>query len=233
MIPIGKDRAPGAFPWVMWLLVVANLAVFLWELHLGAAGGEVVQRWGLVPARLWDLPSAGGFRSYLVRAWLPALTCLFLHGGWLHLIGNLLSLRVFGDQIEARLGSLRFLFFYVFCGLAAGALHVAFSPRSSVPTIGASGAIAGVLGAFLLLYPFEWVRLVVPVFFFPLLIQVPAFVYLLLWIATQVFAGYRTLADGTPVAGGVAFWAHVGGFVGGMYWIRRWRIRRPRRARRR
>jgi membrane associated rhomboid family serine protease len=233
MIPIGKDKSPRAFPLVMWVLIVANLAVFLGQVYLGEAGVEVVRRWGLVPARLWQLPAPGGLGDYLLTAWLPALTCMFLHGGWLHLLGNLLSLRVFGDQVEARLGSFRFLLFYLLCGLAAAALHSAINPRSSLPTIGASGAIAGVLGAYLLWFPFEWVRLVVPVFFLPLVIKVPAFVYLLVWIATQVFGGYRILADGRPLAGGIAFWAHVGGFLAGMYWTRRWRRPRPKRSGRR
>jgi membrane associated rhomboid family serine protease len=235
MIPIGKDRAPASFPLVMWLLVVANLGVFLYGLYLGGAADEWVRRWGLVPARLWEVDGADGVGAYVTHAWLPLLTCMFLHGGWLHILGNLLSLRVFGDQIEGRLGHARFLLFYLLCGLLASALHVAVNPWSTVPTIGASGAIAGVMGAYLLLFPFEWISFLVPVFFLPIVIKAPALLYLLAWIAAQVFGGYRTLADGTPVAGGIAFWAHVGGFLSGMYWIRRWRgsSGRPRRPRRR
>jgi membrane associated rhomboid family serine protease len=233
MIPIGKDRATASFPLVMWLLIVGNLAIFLYSLYLGDAGTALVQRWGLIPVRFWDLSGGRGVRGYLETAWLPLLTCMFLHGGWLHVLGNLLTLRVFGDQIEDRLGHLRFLLFYLLCGLLASALHVAVNPLSTIPTLGASGAIAGVLGAYLLLFPFEWVRFLIPVFFFPVPIKLPALVFLLLWIASQVFAGYRTLTDGTRAVGGIAFWAHVGGFISGMYWIRRWRGGRPRRARRR
>ena len=233
MIPIGTDRASRSFPLVMWVLLLANLAVFLGQLFLGEIGTELVQRWGLVPARLWTWHWGADLGAYLQDAWLPMLTCMFLHGGWLHVLGNLISLRVFGAPIEERLGHLRFLLFYLLCGLLASCLHVVSGPRSPVPSIGASGAIAGVLGAYLLLYPFEWIRFVVPVFIFPVLIKLPAVIYLLLWIATQVLGGYRTLANGAPLAGGIAFWAHIGGFLAGMYWVRRWQIRAPKRPRRR
>ncbi len=226
MIPIGKDRLTRSFPTVMWLLILANLGAFLWQVVLGADGLAAWERLALVPARLWRLPSGPwqeAIPAYLRSAWLPLLTSMFLHGGLLHLVGNLISLRVFGDQIEDRLGHLRFLGFYLACGVLAGLLHVAVSPLSRVPTIGASGAIAGVLGAYLLLFPFEWVRFVVPILVFPVMVRLPAFVYLLVWIASQVLGGYRTLADGQPAAGGIAFWAHIGGFVAGMVGIRRWR----------
>lgn len=236
MIPIGKDRDARLFPVVMWLLILANLGTFLWQLYLGDAGADLVRQWALVPERLWHLDPTGaatGLKPYLRSAWLPLLTCMFLHGGWVHLLGNLVSLRVFGDQVEERLGHGRFLFFYMGCGVLASLLHVAVGPHSRVPTIGASGAIAGVLGAYLLLFPFEWVRFVVPVFVVPILVKLPAVVYLVLWIAAQVLGGYRTLADGSQVAGGIAFWAHIGGFLAGMYWIHGWRRHAPKRSRRR
>lgn len=236
MIPIGKDKDARRFPLVLWFLILANLAIFLGQVYFGDAGTDVVRRWALVPERLWHLrlaDGANGVKVYLLSAWLPVLTCMFLHGGWLHLLGNLVSLRVFGDQIEDRLGHVRFLLFYLMCGVCAALLHVAVAPHSRVPTLGASGAIAGVLGAYLLLFPFEWVRFVVPVLIFPILVKLPAIVYLLFWIATQVLGGYRTLADGSPAAGGIAFWAHIGGFLAGMYWIHGWRRHGAKRARRR
>ena len=232
MIPIGTDTQTRSFPAVMWLLVTANLGAFLYQLSLdGESVEQLIRLWGLVPSRLWTYRWGDDGVSYLRGAWLPMVSCMFLHGGWLHILGNLLCLRVFGGQIEDRLGHVRFLCFYVLCGLLASCLHVALSFDSDVPTIGASGAIAGVLGAYLLLFPFQWVRFIVPVLIFPVMVKLPAIVYLLLWIGTQVLGGYRALADGSPVAGGIAFWAHVGGFAAGMFWIRRWHGQSTRRQR--
>ena len=152
---------------------------------------------------------------------------MFWHGGWLHLIGNMLYLWIFGDNVEDRLGHLRFLFFYVAAGAAAGLTHVALSPGSVLPTVGASGAIAGVLGAYLVTYPRSRVLTFVPVFFLPWFVEIPAVVYLVFWFLMQLLEGFGSL--GTPMeTGGVAVWAHVGGFVAGVILIKLLQpIRRP------
>jgi membrane associated rhomboid family serine protease len=139
---------------------------------------------------------------------------MFLHGGWLHLITNLWSLWIFGDNVEDRLGPLRYLALYVGCGLVAGLLHLATNPHSGVPTIGASGAIAGVMGAYFVLFPRAQIVTLVPVIIYPLFLRVPAVVYLGLWFAMQLLSGATTVA-GTTTAG-VAWWAHVGGFAAGV-----------------
>jgi membrane associated rhomboid family serine protease len=139
---------------------------------------------------------------------------MFLHGGWLHIAFNMWTLFIFGDNIEDRMGPLRFTAFYLLCGVLASAAHIALAPGSVTPTIGASGAIAGVLGAYLLLYPRGLVIVLVPILIFPFFFAVPAFLYLGLWVLLQFFSGVASLADSG--AGGVAWWAHLGGFVAGI-----------------
>jgi len=139
---------------------------------------------------------------------------MFLHGGWIHIIGNMWTLWIFGDNVEDRMGPVRFLAFYFLCGLAAGVVHLYTNPDSTLPTVGASGAIAGVLGAYLLLFPHSRIIILVPLFFLPLFVEVPAITYLGFWIVSQIFSGTLSLALPEDV-GGVAFWAHVGGFIAG------------------
>jgi membrane associated rhomboid family serine protease len=160
---------------------------------------------GMVPARLEADPAA----------YSTLFTCMFLHGGWMHFIGNMWMLYLFGDNVEDRMGSARYLIFYLLCGLAASVTHCVINPGSEVPTIGASGAIAGVLGAYFVLFPTARVITLVPVFFFPLLFEIPAVFYLGLWFVSQVFSGTLSLGS-TEASEGVAWWAHVGGFVVGM-----------------
>jgi membrane associated rhomboid family serine protease len=140
---------------------------------------------------------------------------MFLHGGWLHLIGNMWVLYLFGDNVEDRMGPARYLAFYLLCGLAASLTHYAINPGSTVPTLGASGAISGVLGAYLLLFPTARVITLVPVFIIPFFFEIPAVVYLGFWFVMQLFSGTLSLAGAEPPEG-VAWWAHVGGFVTGM-----------------
>jgi membrane associated rhomboid family serine protease len=153
---------------------------------------------------------------------------MFLHGGFLHLLGNVWFLWLFGDNIEDRLGHWRYLLFYVLAGVLAGLLHAALNFRSTVPTIGASGAIAGVLGAYFMCFPFSWITVLIPVLFLPLIIKLPAVIFLLLWITSQVAGGYDLLSRGGAQAGGIAFWAHVGGFAAGVWLIRSLRTGRSR-----
>jgi membrane associated rhomboid family serine protease len=139
---------------------------------------------------------------------------MFLHGGWMHIIGNMWTLWIFGDNVEDRMGPLRFVLFYLLCGLAAGVTHWLTNPDSTIPTVGASGAIAGVLGAYFFLYPHARIIAMVPIFFWPFFFELPAITYLGFWILSQIFSGTLSLALPKDV-GGVAWWAHVGGFIAG------------------
>lgn len=209
MIPLRDDLPSPAFPFVTYGLIAANVAAFVHELQLGPALEPFVREFGLVPARVTTAndPAARFF---------PFLSSMFLHGGILHLAGNMLYLHIFGDGVEGRLGHARFLAFYVVCGVAAGALQVAMFPSSTLPMVGASGAIAGVTGAYFLFFPFARIVTLVPVFVFARFVRVPAVLFLLLWFVMQLAYGSLTLGvDGTNV-GGVAWWAHVGGFLAGM-----------------
>ena len=229
MIPIANDHPTRRAPAVSRLLVVLNVAVFAYQIYLGPEGGAAfVLHWALVPDTFaiwrhgwdWGLLGHGALRC---------LTSMFLHGGWLHIIGNLWTLWIFGDEIEDRLGHFRFLVFYLLSGLFAAALHLLLNLGSAVPTVGASGAIAGVMGAYFLLFPFQWITFVIPVLFIPVPLKLPAVVYLLFWGYAQFAGAYASL--GSQGSGGIAFWAHVGGFLGGMYLVRRWGIKAPRRPR--
>jgi membrane associated rhomboid family serine protease len=155
---------------------------------------------------------------------------MFLHSGWLHILSNMWTLWIFGDNIEDRMGPFRFAAFYVLCGLAAGIVHWLTNPLSTIPAVGASGAIAGVMGAYYLLFPFAKLVVLVPVFFIPLFFEIPAVVFLLMWALGQVFSGTVALAQPGDV-GGVAWWAHVGGFLAGLLlvglFIRHGRGHRP------
>ena len=209
MIPLRDDIPSPAFPFVTYLLIAANVAAFLYELALGARLEPFVREFGLVPARFQAA------RDPLAR-FLPVATSMFLHGGILHLAGNMLYLHIFGDGVEGRLGHARFLVFYVVCGVAAAALQVAMFPNSTLPMVGASGAIAGVTGAYFLCFPFARIVTLVPLFVVARYVRVPAVLFLLLWFVMQLAYGSATLGmDGTNV-GGVAWWAHVGGFLAGM-----------------
>jgi membrane associated rhomboid family serine protease len=152
----------------------------------------------------------------LVGVVLPLFTSMFLHGGWLHLGGNMLYLWVFGDNIEDKLGRARYLIFYILCGLAAAILHVVIDPMSEVPTVGASGAISGVLGAYLLLFPKARIVTLIPIFVFLQVAELPALLVLGFWFVLQFFNGLVSLGYETAGMGGVAWWAHIGGFVAGM-----------------
>jgi membrane associated rhomboid family serine protease len=216
VIPLRDTLTRRSFPLVTWLLVAANSAVFLREITLPPAELErVVERFALVPARAGTI--------------VPFFTSMFLHGGWMHVIGNLWTLWIFGDNVEERMGPARYLAFYLLTGLVGGVAHVIANVGSEVPTMGASGAIAGVLGAYLFLFPRAKIVTLVPIFFWPLFLQVPAVFYLLFWFATQVFGG--TIAGVDPQSsGGIAYWAHIGGFGAGAILHRAFLLRRPARV---
>ncbi|MDH7599207.1 MAG: rhomboid family intramembrane serine protease [Sedimentisphaerales bacterium] len=215
MIPL-RDTIPSMrVPFVTWSLIGINALVFVFELGLDPNSLErIFYLFGLVPAR-YTHPRWAMWVGLPVDNYWPFLTSMFLHGGWGHIIGNMWTLWIFGDNVEDRMGGVRFLLFYLATGIVAGLTHWMINPHSTIPTIGASGAIAGVLGAYFLLFPYSTVITLIPILLWPLFIEVPAVVYLFVWFASQVFSG--TLAWFAPAnAAGVAWWAHVGGFVAGM-----------------
>ncbi len=212
-LPLRDENPTRSTPVLTWALIGINAAVFLFEVVIGdEALHGVFRGFGVVPAELLAHPVG---RSYTL------LTSMFLHGGWMHLIGNMWFLYIFGDNVEDRLGKPLFLLFYLAAGVGAAALQVAVMPGSTVPTIGASGAIAGVLGAYAVVYPGARVLTLVWLFIFVRFFHIPAVLFLGLWFVMQFFSGLGSLASSG--GGGVAWWAHVGGFVvGGAvgYWLR-------------
>ena len=215
MIPLRDDIPSRRSPIVNTGLIALNVLVFLLEmLALGPEPlNQFTYKWGLVPAEFWQV---GGLQS-----WVSLFTSMFLHGGWWHLISNMLALYIFGDNVEDRIGHVPYLLFYLFSGAVAGGAHLVAYTESTLPTVGASGAIAGVLGAYLVLFPQARVLTLVPIFYFLRLIEVPAFVYLGFWFVSQLFNGIFALAAADVFqSGGVAWWAHIGGFVFGLLVIR-------------
>jgi membrane associated rhomboid family serine protease len=226
MIPLRDKNPSGTIPLVTVSLIGANVLVFVYQLSLGAALPHFLVRHGLVPARIFSYGETPG--PNLLPMALPFLFSMFFHGGWLHLIGNMWYLWIFGDNVEDRLGHGKFLLFYLLCGFAAALTHVLLNPRSSVPCIGASGAVAGVLGAYLVCFPFARIVTLVPIFFFIQLIEIPALVLLAFWFVLQFFSGALSIAVTAQTGGGgVAWWAHVGGFLSGMVLIK---VHSPRRG---
>ena len=215
MIPL-KDNIPSIRrPVMVWLLFAANLLVFLLEQALSDQELFAVSHLlGAVPARFTD-PEWAEAMGYPARVWPTAFTYMFLHAGWLHFLLNMWVLWIFADNVEDALGHWRFLGFYLACGLAALALHVLFHPGADVPVIGASGAIAGVMGAYFRLFPRARVVVLVPILFIPWIVEVRAVLFLGIWFAIQVISGLAGSAAGST-GQDVAWWAHAGGFVCGM-----------------
>jgi membrane associated rhomboid family serine protease len=212
MIPIrGSLRGP-AVPALTVALVAANLLAFLHEATLPPVVLErFIQAWGLVPAR----ETASG--SVAVALFF-GLTAMFVHGGWAHVLWNMLYLWVFGSGLESRLGHARFFVLYVAAGLVATQAQAWLSPFSTTPIVGASGAIAGVLGAYFIVSPRAWLTVVLPIWIIPFVFQIPAVVYLALWFLQQFLSGFVDLA--AQASGGIAWWAHVAGFVAGALFVR-------------
>jgi membrane associated rhomboid family serine protease len=219
MIPIRDDQPRFSTPFVTYFLIALNLLVFFFEAALTQPSLEIlIRQFGLIPAHVTRLLGGSGPVN-VGTALLPIFTSMFLHGSWLHVLGNMWFLWIFGDNIEDYLGHFKYLIFYLLSGVAAAIAQVALTPGSRVPTVGASGAIAGVLGAYFILYPkarvLNWFP---PVFFFHL----PAWVMLGYWFLVQFLSGAATSIaySNNTTAGGVAFWAHVGGFVAGLVMIK-------------
>jgi membrane associated rhomboid family serine protease len=214
MFPIRDDLHPTRVPVVTWALLLLNGAVFLWQLGMPEWALErFYLLYGIVPARVMN-PEWAWYQGFPAGGLLTLVTSMFIHGGWLHILANLWTLWLFGDDVEDRLGSWRFLGLYLAAGLAAGGLQTVLFADSTIPTIGASGAVAGVMGAFLLLFPRARIEVLVPIFFFIDLWRVPAILYLPFWFVGELFSG--TLALAVPNFANVAFWAHIGGFLAGM-----------------
>jgi membrane associated rhomboid family serine protease len=211
-IPL-KDLNPSrTYPFVNITLILANIAVFLYEVSLEVtlprgAFDALLLAYSTVPARF---PAFLAGRAAFDASFVPLVTSMFLHSGFLHIAGNMLFLWIFGDNVEDFFGHFTYFFFYMVCGIGAGLLHVLFNFHSNIPAIGASGAISGVMGAYILLYPRA--RILTLVFIFPL--PVPAVIFLGLWYVLQFLAGISSI--GAKVTGGVAVWAHIGGFLLGM-----------------
>jgi membrane associated rhomboid family serine protease len=224
MLPIGDDPVRGgALPVVTFSLIALNVLAFLLELAQPSEGAlqAFIQAWGVVPqeySAARDLPP-----TIPLPFWSTLFTSMFLHGGWMHLGGNMLYLWVFGDNLEKMMGAARFAIFYLVCGLAASFAHIVFGPGSTIPAVGASGAISGVLGGYLLLFPHNRVRVLTR----GGVAHVPALMVLGLWIVIQFINGIGSMAT-TTETGGVAYMAHIGGFVAGLVLVKL--MATPRRA---
>lgn len=220
MFPLRDLNPVYRAPVIVWALVAVNAVVWLWEFALLYLAGPdaqqaFVDRWGAIPVELWTLEP---------MELLTSVTSMFLHGDWLHIIGNLWFLWVFGDNVEDRLGRAWFVAFYFACGLVAVATQALVDPSSSIPMVGASGAIAGVLAAYVVLYPTARVLTFLPIFF---LAEVPAFLFVFVWFGIQLLNGYIALGSVGENLGGTAFFAHIGGFVAGLLFALPFRRKRP------
>lgn len=219
MIPLRDLNPRRGRPVVTVLLIAVNAVLFIYELSLGAAGlDRFLLQAAFIPAKVLGASGPGAGLDFGLGS---ALLSMFLHGGLLHFLGNMLFLWVFGDNVEDRLGHWRFVVFYVACGFAATTLQALSNPSSTIPTIGASGAIAGVLGAYLFLFPRARIVTLFWLGIFVTTVQVPALLYLVLWFVMQFFSGLISLGSRTSGEGGVAWFAHIGGFLAGplLLWI--------------
>ena len=214
MIPLRSTERVQSTTFVVGILIALNVLIFLFQASLDPYALErFVEHWGIVPDSI-----SGNLQTLL--------TSMFLHGGWLHLLGNMLFLWVFGRNVEDLIGGRRFLAFYLCCGLAAGILQVVTNPYSRVPTIGASGAIAGVMGAYLIKFPRARIVTLVFIIVFVTTVEIPAWIMLVWWFVIQLFSGLGSLATTNYSGGGIAWFAHVGGFVTGMLLIRAFAVKR-------
>jgi rhomboid family protein len=207
-IPLKDENPTRSIPFINYALILANIVVFLYELTLTHRAQAVLATvYGTVPARFAYLFSGHG---HLEASFIPLFTSMFLHAGIAHLLGNMLFLWIFGDNVEDFFGHIGYLVFYLFCGVTSGLIHIAFNFHSTLPAVGASGAISGIMGAYILLYPNHKILTLVLIFLVPL----PAFVILGYWFLLQFFAGISSV--GAAATGGVAWWAHIGGFLTGL-----------------
>ena len=229
MIPLKDTNRSRSYPLITVFLIILNGLIFVYKLSLGQ--GELLNRFmyefGVVPA--FFTSSKYWAQNGILFGLFPLFSSMFIHAGWAHFLGNMLYLWVFGDNMEDRLGHFRYSFFYLICGLAAAVLHIVTNPGSTIPTVGASGAIAGVLGAYLVLFPGARVLTLFPIFFFFQLVELPALLFIGFWFVMQFFSGALSLVTPNGQTGGTAWWAHIGGFVAGIIMI--WRSRHQLRGR--
>jgi len=203
MIPLRDSVRPKKYPYINILLISLNIAAFIYQLSLTEAElMGLFYRYGIIPEKFLLLQGA---------SWFPLMSSMFLHGGWFHLLGNMLYLWVFGDNVEDRLGHWGYLLFYLAAGVTSGLTHIFTNPQSAIPTIGASGAVAGILGAYFILFPRARVLTLIPIGFLITTAHLPAVLFLFLWFVMQIFNAL--LAGVTAATQTVAWWAHIGGFV--------------------
>ena len=214
MFPVHDDNPTIGTPVATVALIGLNLAAFAYELSLGDEIQGLFMAYGVIPR---DVIYALSGTPIDPRPLVTLFSSMFLHGGWVHLGGNMLYLWVFGDNVEDKMGHARYIVFYLVCGISASALHVVLEPTGALPTVGASGAISGVLAAYLVMFPKARVLTVIPIFIFLQTAELPALVVLGMWFVIQFFNGLASL--GTTETGGVAWWAHIGGFVAGLLLI--------------
>jgi len=214
MIPIRDVNRSEHFPLVNVAIIAVNILAFVWQMAQGPQLKEALFLYGIVPSRYSDPTIAVEFTTF--QQLLPFVTSMFLHGGIMHILGNMWFLYIFGDNIEDRLGHFRYLVFYLLSGVAAGFVHLVTNWHSTMPTIGASGAIAGVMGGYLLLYPRARILTLIPIFFFFQFVELPAYVFLGFWIFIQIISAGFTGSD----VGGIAWFAHIGGFVVGLVMVK-------------
>jgi len=213
LIPIRDTIRSETYPIINYVLIGLNILAFFVEQSLGRNLNEFIFTYGLVPAR-YSIPEISAHFTTDQQV-IAFLTFMFLHGGFFHLLGNMWFLYIFGDNVEDRLGHFRYLAFYLLCGLASGISHLFLNWTSQIPTIGASGAIAGVMGAYFILHPRAKVLTLIPIFFFIQFVEIPAFVFLGFWIFFQFLS-----AAFSAQTGGIAWWAHIGGFVFGIIFLK-------------
>ena len=224
MIPI-KDTIPHiGIPWITWVIILLNGIIFIYEISIPKdILEEFFYLFGLVPAR-YSYPQWALIHGLSPSDYLPFLTNMFLHAGWLHIIGNMWFLHLFGSSVEDRMGHIRFLTFYILTGLAANIIFYILDIHSKIPEFGASGAIAGVMGAYIVMFPRAQILTLIPIFLFPLFVNLSALFYIGFWFLIQLLSG--TLSFTSQNTGGVAWWAHVGGFIAGMILLPLFRNRR-------
>lgn len=213
MIPIRDTIRSNSYPVVNTAIIALNVILFIIELTQGEGLNRFIYTYGLVPAK-YTIPAISAYFT-LGQQMLSFLSFMFLHGGFFHLLGNMWSLYIFGDNVEDRLGPFRYLLFYLLCGFASGLSHLLINYHSQVPTIGASGAIAGVMGAYMILYPKSRILTLIPIFFFFQFVEIPAVFFLGIWLLFQILSAASTAGQG-----GIAWWAHIGGFIFGIIFLK-------------
>jgi len=215
MFPIRDNIPSRRFPFMNYLIIAANTWIFINQ--LGMEEEELRQfffTFGMVPAQFTD-PAAEGFTGFTLVGLFPFVTNMFLHGGWLHYLSNMWTLYIFGDNVEDRMGPFRYLFFYLLTGLAASVTHFFLYAYSPIPTLGASGAISGIMGAYLFLFPMAKITFLFPILFIPFFFNISAYIYIVIWFLTQLINGLSSYMFRYN-SQGIAFWAHIGGFAAGV-----------------